>query len=142
MSEFDTCIKRKGLVRFEAGAIDATAREMASAREDLSDVLVMIEHGQWKRVTTTAYYAMFHAARALVLSHGYAEKSHFCLGVAFREFYGDTPEGRDLAMGLERARVLREDADYRALFDEPGARAALEVARRFVEFAVGRTADA
>lgn len=142
MSEFDTCIKRKGLVRFEAGAIDAAACEMASAREDLDDVLLMVEHGQWKRVTTTAYYAMFHAARALVLSRGYAEKSHFCLGVAFRESYGDTAEGRDLAMGLDRARILREDADYRALFDEPGARAALEVARRLVGFAAERMGDA
>jgi len=142
VSEFDTCIKRRGLVRFEADGAEAAVREMTSAREDLTDVLVMLEHGQWKRVTTTSYYAMFHAARALVLKNGYAEKSHFCLGVAFREFYGDTPQGRELAMGLERARVLREDADYRALFDEAGARAALTVARRFVAFAEERSGEA
>ena len=142
MSEFDTCIKRRGLVRFEADGAEAAVREMTSAREDLTDVLVMLEHGQWKRTTTTSYYAMFHAARALVLKNGYAEKSHFCLGVAFREFYGDTPQGRELAMGLERARVLREDADYRALFDEAGARAALTVARRLVAFAEAKLGEA
>jgi uncharacterized protein (UPF0332 family) len=135
MSEFETCLRRRGLVRFEGDRADAAAREMESARGDLTDVAIMLEHGQWKRVTITSYYAMFHAARALSLQNGYAEKSHFCLGVAFRHFYGDTLEGRELAMGLERARVLREDADYRALFDEVGARAATVVAERFVSFA-------
>jgi uncharacterized protein (UPF0332 family) len=74
----------------------------------------------------------------VIVAHGYAEKSHFCLGVAFREFCGDTPEGRELASGLERARVLRENADYRAEFDELGARAAAKMAHRFFEFANAR----
>ena len=135
MSEFDTCVKRRGLVRFEADASTAAAKEIESARQDLSDLAVMSEHGQWKRVTTTAYYAMFHAARALVVQRGFVEKSHFCLGVAFREFFGESSEGRELAAALERARVLREDADYRALFDEKGALAASAIAARFVRFA-------
>jgi hypothetical protein len=111
---------------------------MASANEDLADIRIMLEHDQWKRVTITAYYAMFHAARALLLHHGLAEKSHFCLGVAFRHLVGDTADGRALAGGLERARVLREEADYRSVYDEEGGRAAAVVAERFVAFVQAR----
>ena len=134
MGEFDDCLKRRGLIRFSGGP-DTVTREVEAARQDVADSAIMLEHEQWKRLTVTAYYAMFHAARALVLASGYTEKSHFCLGVAFRELYGDAPEGRELAMALERARVLRENADYRSEFDEGGARAALTLARRFVTFA-------
>lgn len=140
MSEFDDCLKRRGLARFSGGA-DAVVREIESAREDISDAQVMLEHAQWKRLTVTAYYAMFHAARAVVLNAGYVEKSHFCLAAAFREIVGGSAEGRELAMGLERARVLRENADYRSDFDEAGARAALAVAERFVAFVQGRVTD-
>ena len=141
MSEFDDCLRRRGLARFAGGA-DAVTRELESAVEDISDAQVMLQHHQWKRLTVTSYYAMFHAARAVVLNAGYVEKSHFCLAVAFREIAADSTEGRELAMGLERARVLRENADYRSDFDESGARAALTVAQRFVSFARARLADA
>lgn len=140
MSEFDDCLRRRGLARF-SGERDASAREIEAAREDVADAQLMLEHAQWKRLTVTSYYAMFHAARAVVLQAGYVEKSHFCLGVAFREIYGDSPECRELAMGLERARVLRENADYRSEFDEAGACAALAVAKRFVSFADARLTD-
>lgn len=134
MSEFYDCLKKRSLVRFE-GSPDVVAREIEAAHQDLDDAGLMVTHQQWKRLTITAYYCMFHAARALILRAGYAEKSHFCLGVAFRELYATTPDGLELAMGLERARVLRENADYRSDFDEAGARAALVVAERFVRFA-------
>lgn len=141
MSEFDDCLKRRGLARFNGGP-DAVTRKLEAATEDISDARVMLEHAQWKRLTVTSYYAMFHAARALVMDAGYVEKSHFCLAVAFREIAGDSAEGRQLALGLERARVLRENADYRSDFDEAGARAALTVAQRFVAFSRDRIADA
>lgn len=134
MTEFDDCLRRRGLRRADL-LPDAAVREIAAAHEDASDAESMLEGGQWKRLTVTAYYAMFHAARALVMNAGFVEKSHYCLGVAFRELHGQTGEGRELAMGLERARVLRENADYRSDFDEAGARAALTVALRFVAFA-------
>ena len=84
---------------------------------------------------------MFHAARAAVLSKGYAEKSHYCLLVAFRELYASEGEGLELAQGIERARVLRENADYLAEFSTEAAEATLIVARRFVGFVEGRLAS-
>lgn len=77
---------------------------------------------------------MFHSARAAVLAKGYAEKSHYCLLVAFRELYAADVEGLELARGIERARVLRENADYHAEYSADAADAMLVFARRFVAF--------
>ena len=71
MSEFDECVKRRGLVRFSDAGFDAVAR-------------------------------------VLVLSRGYAEKSHYCLIVAFREFFAGT------------AKVARRFVDFAQRQFDPG----------------------
>lgn len=135
MNELDQCLQRGGLKPLKDSSGDSIRNELTAAREDLKDAEFVFSHGMLKRTTITAYYAMFHTARALVLAKGYVEKSHYCLLVAFRAFYGDDPTGQELARGIERARVLRENADYHAQFSMESAEAALVVARRFVEFA-------
>lgn len=103
MSEFERCVQRGGLRRLTSVGRDAVEREVGAASADLRDAEKLLELGMIKRATITAYYAMFHAARAAVLARGYAEKSHYCLLVAFREFYGGDAEGRGLAF-RDRAR--------------------------------------
>ena len=137
MNEFEKCLERRSLVRFEHAGPDVIERELASAREDLTDLDLLLENGRWKRATITGYYAMFHAARALVLDKGYAEKSHYCLVVAFRELYGDTDDGRFLGMALARGRSLRENADYNSEFSKESGSSIATAARRFVAFAEG-----
>ena len=138
MNEFEKCVKRGGLKLFPTVGPDAIERELRAAREDLADAEFLFEHEMPKRTTITAYYSMFHAARAGVLAKGYAEKSHYCLLAAFREFYAEDDEGSELARGIERARFLRENADYHAEFSMESARAVLEVTRRFVAFVGAR----
>jgi uncharacterized protein (UPF0332 family) len=110
-------------------------RELETAREDLATIEVLLEHQRYRNSITTSYYAMFHAARALVLAKGYAEKSHYCLVVAFETLYGDTEEGLELARALARARSLREHADYKGEGGEATARTTATAAARFVSFA-------
>ena len=136
MSDFDDCLRRGSLRRFEDVGHDVVESELRAAREDLADAEFLAVSRMPKRTTITAYYAMFHAARAAILAKGYREKSHYCLLVAFREIYASDTEGLELARGIERARVLRENADYHAEFS---AEAALVVARRFVAFVESRT---
>lgn len=141
MSEFEKCVKRGALKQFEGAGSDVVESELRAAREDLADAEFLAVNEMPKRTTITAYYAMFHAARAAILAKGYMEKSHYCLLVAFRELYGTDREGVELARGIERARVLRENADYRAEFTDEGAQAALIFARRFVAFVERRVQD-
>lgn len=123
MSEFDQCLRRGGLKPFPRAGSDTVKKEIDAARQDLADAEFLADNEMPKRTTITAYYSMFHAARAAVLARGYTEKSHHCLLVAFREFYADDDDGRELARGIERARVLRENADYQAEFSADSARA-------------------
>lgn len=135
MTEFERCIQKGSLKQFTDAGQDAVGHEIRAAREDLNDAEFVFANDMPKRTTITAYYAMFHAARALVLAKGYAEKSHYCLLVAFRALYGQDGEGRELAQGIEQARTLRENADYLTQFSPESAEAILAVARRFVAFA-------
>lgn len=141
MSEFEKCLKRGALKRFDSAGPDSVAAELRAAREDLADAEFVATNNMAKRTIITSYYSMFHAARAAVLAKGYVEKSHYCLLVAFRAMYGVDSEGVELARGIERARVLRENADYRAEFSDEAARASLDFARRFVAFAERQVED-
>jgi uncharacterized protein (UPF0332 family) len=111
---------------------------MHAARRELEDAEIGIEHSRHKLATTSSYYAMFHAARALVLAQGYAEKSHYCLGVALEALYGDDDEGLRFSRALASARTLREHADYQGDFSEESATGTRDAAVAFVAWAAGR----
>lgn len=135
MSEFDRCLEKRGLTRVSTGREQIARSELGTAADDLDTARSLLAGGGFKWATVTAYYAMFHAAKALVLRRGYVERTHYCLGVAFRELYAHDRETRLLADGLEAARVRREDADYRGDFDEASARDVCRLAQRLLKFA-------
>jgi len=77
---------------------------------------------------------MFHAARALVYSQGYREKSHYCLAVALRALFVDESKmDAQLARDFLNAMNLREAADYETEFSQSGAKAVIASAERFIE---------
>ena len=75
---------------------------------------------------------MFHAARALVYSRGFREKSHYALLVALRNLL--TRElGTKPIKDFEDAMSLREEADYGLTFSEVGAMETIEAAEAFLK---------
>ena len=77
---------------------------------------------------------MFHAARALIYSQGYREKSHYCLAIALRALLVDegTMDSK-LVRDFLNAMNLRQAADYEAEFSQSGAKAVIASAEKFVE---------
>jgi uncharacterized protein (UPF0332 family) len=70
---------------------------------------------------------MYHAARALIYSEGYRERSHYCLLVALQELFVDRGMlNPDLAESFRNSMRLRETADYRSDFSEDGALLVIE----------------
>jgi len=131
--EFKQCLESKKIVPFARGK-NLVKKELSVAEGDLSDAKAGYENGRYKWSTIQGYYAMFHAARALVYSRGYREKSHYCLAVALRALFVD--EGtmdaqlvRDFLNGMN----LREAADYQAEFSQSGAKAIIVSADKFIE---------
>jgi uncharacterized protein (UPF0332 family) len=131
--EFKQCLESRKIVSFPRGK-DLLEKEIAVARSDLSDAKAGYENQRYKWSTIQAYYAMFHAARALIYSRGYREKSHYCLAVALRALFVE--EGQIEAKFVRdflNAMNLREAADYEAEFSMDGAKAVIASAERFIE---------
>jgi uncharacterized protein (UPF0332 family) len=130
------CLESNKIKPFSRGKRLAT-KELSVAGSDLSDARLGFGIERYKWPTIQAYYAMFHAGRALIYSRGYREKSHYCLGVALRELFveEDLMDAQAVRDFLD-AMTLREAADYEARFSQSGAAAAIGFAERFIETAM------
>jgi len=130
-AEFGACLRRRDIAPFKA-APNLVPKELDQADHDLQTAKKSCEAGEHKWATIQAYYAMFHAARALLYAKGYREKSHYCLSVALLELYVDTAKlSLSLVKDFDRAMLLREQADYKGAFSETGAREVIDNAEQF-----------
>ncbi len=134
--EFKQCLENGKIIPFERGK-ELVGKELDIAGSDLSDAKAGYSNQRYKWATIQAYYAMFHAARALILSRGYREKSHYCLAVALRALFVD--EGKLEVQAVRdfiNEMSLREAADYEAEFSENGAKAVIAAAEKFIDKAM------
>jgi len=134
--EFKQCLENGKIVSFPKGK-ELVEKELLVAHSDLEDAKAGYENQRYKWSTIQAYYAMFHAVRALIYSRGYREKSRFCLSVALRALFIergklDAQDGRDFLNAMN----LREAADYEAEFSVEGAKAIIASAEKFIGKAV------
>ena len=130
--DFKQCLENKKIIPFERGK-ELVKKELSISESDLLDAKAGFQEKRYKWSTIQAYYAMFHATRALVYSKGYREKSHYCLSVALRALFVeegklDAQAGRDFLNAMN----LREAADYEAEFSEAGAIAVISAAEKFI----------
>jgi len=130
--DFKQCLENKKVIPFER-AKELVRKELAIGESDLLDAKAGFQENRYKWSTIQAYYAMFHATRALVYSKGYREKSHYCLSVALKALFIeegklDAQAGRDFLNAMS----LREAADYEAEFSESGATAVITAAEKFI----------
>jgi uncharacterized protein (UPF0332 family) len=76
---------------------------------------------------------MFHAARALIYSRNYREKSHYAISIVLKALFVE--EGKlDIRYVRDflNAMNLRESADYEADFSREGAEAVIKSAEDFI----------
>lgn len=109
-------------------------KELEGARYDLERARNSLKDGDYKWATIQAYYSMFHAARALIYSQGFREKSHRALLTALRELFVRSGQlDREYHDDLRNAMDLREEADYGMVFSGEGAKEVVEKAKKFLE---------
>jgi len=130
--DFKQCLENNKIIPFPSGK-KLAKKELLVARSDLLDAKAGFDNRRYKWSTIQAYYAMFHAARGLIYSRDYREKSHYCLAVALRALFVDENllEAQTVRDFLN-AMNLRESADYEAKFSESGAKAVIASAERFI----------
>jgi uncharacterized protein (UPF0332 family) len=77
-SEFQKALDRKKIIGFSKGK-SLVNEELKAAKDDLKEAQNRFKSKKYKYATITAYYSMFHSARALLYVKGYREKSHYWL---------------------------------------------------------------
>ncbi len=134
--EFKQCLENKKIIPFAKGK-NLAKKEISVAQSDLSDAKAGYGNNRYKWSTIQAYYAMFHAARALIYTEGYRERSHYCLAVALKALLVDKNrmDGK-LVRDFLNAMNLREAADYESDFSQAGAKAVIDSADKFLAQAI------
>jgi uncharacterized protein (UPF0332 family) len=67
--DFKQCLENKKIIPFERGKV-LVKKEFSTGESDPSDAKAGFQEKRYKWSTIQAYYAMFHATRALVYSKG------------------------------------------------------------------------
>lgn len=118
---FKRCLEKKNLIKVDIDE-DLIKKELESAESDLKDSQDVLNVGKVKWATISAYYSMFHSARALLYSKGYREKSHFCLRAALKNLFVDKNLLETSFLDdYDTAKDLRENADYKSDFSQSSA---------------------
>jgi len=128
--KFRQLLEERRLVRIKPDR-KLVLKEIEGAKSDLETAKKSLHDGNFKWATIQGYYSIFHAARALLYSKGFREKSHYALLVAVQELFSDELE-RFLIQGFEDAMNLRQTADYGLTFSEEGAIDVIETAKKFL----------
>jgi len=131
-TEFDGCLKRHRIKEFSRGTA-LVGKELKTAEQDFLEAKESFTREKYKWSTVQVYYAMFHCARALLYEKNYREQSHYCLIVAVRALYVDKKLlSHSLIESLQRAKTLRENADYYDNWSKDAAKSILESAEEFL----------
>jgi uncharacterized protein (UPF0332 family) len=110
--------------------------ELHRAEDEIKAADLLKKEGFYFKSVVSSYYAIYHAAKALLLLKGVAPKPHERVERMFGLYYIKTGEF-DLKIGkvIGRLMKMREEADYypEIPFTEDEAIEAIEMARDFLE---------
>jgi uncharacterized protein (UPF0332 family) len=130
---YEQALKEKRLVKFSEG-VDLVREEIKAAKIDLRASKKSLEEKDYKWAIVQGYYAIFHAARALIYSRKIKEKTHYHLGVAIKVLFVDEYLlSEDLFEGLREAMGLREKSDYESEYSKKGAEYVVRMAKDFIK---------
>lgn len=119
---------------------DAEAH-LRRAREFLQDADVLLSRERYSRCASCAYYAMFHAAQAMLVNEGLELHTHEAVKTKFGELFVKQKKAVSPEFGrmLAKAHEFRLDADYaidaRGNIEPEVAKQQLENAGRFMNMA-------
>ena len=137
-SPFFINVKREGIFILTENVVDLSTeieKLMAEAERSLAAAGLLYRKGFYRFAASRAYYAMFHAASAALLTRGLTFSRHGGVVSGFgRHLAGEGLLPRQLHLDFDRAQKLRHLGDYSTEpFERETAEEALENARRFVD---------
>lgn len=112
------------------------AKKMERAYNDLRFAQTLHKQGGYRQAISRAYYAIFAAASASLLTQGITRKKHSGIESAFNQYLAHKGlVEQQLAVIYRDAYNARQDADYSDLieFDETRSEQVLQDANEFVQ---------
>ena len=86
---------------------------MIHAGDCLKEALILMEAGEYKGTANRAYYAAFHALRAVLILDGYDSKKHSGIISKFRELYLKTELfDKNISDAISSLFRVRSSSDY------------------------------
>jgi uncharacterized protein (UPF0332 family) len=119
----------------DEGRREAAATELAAANEELRAADALLKIGLARIALTRAYFATFHALRALLYAEDLAPRSHEGVQHLFNLHFVKTGRFEPAVSRLvARLQKFREEADYAQAFvvDQAGAVEEITAARELV----------
>ena len=116
--------------------IELSQMQMQRAKELLTEIPVLIQIGAYNTAANRAYYAAFHAMKALEALDNYDSKKHSGVVSYFRQHYIKTGVfDADLSDLIEVLQTTREESDYNIIvrINAEEAEMLLRSAVRFVD---------
>jgi uncharacterized protein (UPF0332 family) len=93
--------------------IDEVNGFMDLAEEELSTAKILFDAKKYRGSVTHSYYAMFDAAKALLLSHDFVSKKHDTILTQFsKDFVRDDDFSQDIYQYYAEAKKLRRKSSY------------------------------
>ncbi len=130
--DMEECIQKGYLKRMQPDQ-ELARKEMKESAYDLLAAREAFMKADYKWCIIKSYYAMFHAAKALLFSLGFKERRHFAIAAVLEDLYKN---GRLESKYIEQfasAMSSREDADYRYTYSRETAEIILDAAEEFAE---------
>ncbi|MFQ6135681.1 MAG: HEPN domain-containing protein [Candidatus Hydrothermarchaeales archaeon] len=115
--------------------MDKVEYHLKEAEERLEAAKILLENKRIKDAISRAYYCMYHAARALLLTKDLSPKTHKGVIQKFGEEFVKTEKiSREYSSILSKAEELREFADYDVVreFSLEEAESVVEDAEKFL----------
>ena len=130
--DIDECIRERFLTRIRP-ARDLVEKELKETEYDINKARLTFEEEDYKWRIVKSYYAMFHAARALLFALGLIEKKHFAIIAVLEDLNKKGLLESKYANYFTSAMYSREDADYHYKYSKDTAEHELEIAEEFID---------
>lgn len=128
----EACLKEGSLQKIPRNK-EWEDKEWKESEYDLSEAQALFQEKRFKRATITSYYAMFHAAKAVLFSKGYREKTHYAIIVVLEHLANKGEIETRLVHDFRAALHARHQADYNYTYSKETAERLLAIAKEFVE---------
>lgn len=120
----------------EQNIIEIIKKHISKSEEKLEAAKDLLEHGHIDDAISRAYYSVFHAASAVLLSKGITVNTHEALKTLFGMYFIQTGEiEKKYAQFIRNLKDDRENGDYDlyTVFEQGDAEEAITEAEEFLD---------